>query len=94
MAEPPDPSRLTQLGMSLKEKLEEINSEIFDLVAKELADEIDQADLYKEKIYATMVRIERSTMPLISPAPHTAAGTSTETDAGTTHTPKVRLPKL
>jgi len=51
-----DQARLNQLGMSLKEKLEEIkvlDNEILSLVADdELDDEISQADLYKEQVYS------------------------------------------
>ena len=50
--EAPDHLTLTQLGMSLREKLEVIKSldrEIFKFVKEgDLVDEIDQADLYKE----------------------------------------------
>ena len=48
-----DPSKLNQLRISLREKLEEIkvlDSEILSLVKdNEVDDEIAQADLYKEK---------------------------------------------
>lgn len=92
-----DRPKLNQLGMSLKEKLGEIkvlDAEILTLVGDdELEDEISQADLYKEHIYSTFIRIERA-----SGTPTTAAGTITTTTTGTTPTAtpgnKVRLPKL
>ena len=100
--EPLDPSKLNQLRMSLKEKLEEIkvlDGEILSLVGdKEVDNEIAQADLYKEKIYSKLVLIERALEPApavtppIAPAPLTTAVT-TPTSAFS-HSNKVRLPKL
>ena len=96
-----DPSKLNQLGMSLKEKLKEIkvlDSEILTLVRdEELEDEIAQADLYKERIYSTLIMIEKSTAPASLPSA-TTAETPTTATALTSSTPahsnKVRLPKL
>jgi len=84
-----DQARLNQLGMSLKEKLEEIkvlDNEILSLVADdELDDEISQADLYKEQVYSTLIKIEKPT----AATPLTPA-----TAVALPHGNKVRLPKL
>ena len=92
-----DPSKLNQLRMSLREKLEEIkvvDGEILSLVKDdEVDDEIAQADLYKEKIYSNLILIE-ATIPAPSavlPPPTTSAATPTSTPSPTN---KVRLPKL
>ena len=69
----PDVSKLNQLWMSIKEKLQEIkvfDSEILALVKDdELEDEITQADLFKEQIYSTLIRIEKATAPVPPPTP-------------------------
>ena len=69
----PDISTLNQLGMSLKEKLQEVkvfDSEILALVKdEELEEEIAQADLFKERIYSTLIRIEKAGAPApVTPA--------------------------
>ena len=93
----PDISKLNQLGMSLKEKLQEVkvfDSEILALVKDdELEDEIAQADLFKERIYSTLIRIEKATAPAPPPTP-TPAATEPTVAAPTAHGHKVRLPKL
>ena len=96
-----DLSKLNQLRMSLREKLEEIkvlDSEILSLVKDdEVDDEIAQADLYKEKIYSNLILIEKATgpapaaAPTVPPPPTTSAATPTSTPSATN---KVRLPKL
>lgn len=92
----PDISTLNQLGMSLKEKLQEVkvfDSEILALVKdEELEEEIAQADLFKERIYSTLIRIEKAS----APAPVTPAVIEPTVAAPTTpaHGYKVRLPKL
>ena len=57
-----DPLALKQLGMCSREKLEVIKTldgEILELVKEDdLANEIDQADLYKENIYSTLIKID------------------------------------
>ena len=57
-----DTSRLTQLSMSLQEKLDilmMLDSKIVNLVDKgSVIDEIEQADTFKESIYFTTVKIE------------------------------------
>ena len=100
-AEAPDYLTLTQLGMSLREKLEVIKSldrEILELVKEDdLVDKIDQADLYKEKFYSTLIKIDGITAiiakPLLSAAKDTAVA-ATPHASSPTHTHKVRLPKL
>ena len=61
---PADPFKLSQLGMNIKEKLEDIkvlDAEILKLVGEgELEGEIAEADLFKEKIYFTLILIERA----------------------------------
>ena len=94
----PDISKLNQLGMSLKEKLQEVkvfDGEIPTLVKDdELDDEIAQADLFKERIYATLIRIENASTPCptryITPMTEPMAVASTSP----AHSYKVRLPKL
>ena len=66
-ASPPGVARLSQLKLSLQEKLETLkllDGEIVDLTEEShLADEIEQADGFKEHIYAAMVRIESDDRP-------------------------------
>ena len=97
-----DLNKLDQIGMSLKEKLEEIkvlDSEVLELVEDaELEEEISQADLYKERIFSTISSTEKAVRPApLSPA-STAASPSLAIGAGRTpsaaHGSKVRLPKL
>ena len=95
-----DLSKLNQLGMSIKEKLEEIkvlDSDVLALVGDtELDDEIAQADLYKERIYSTLISIEKAT-ELAPPSTATATSASSTATVPTSvsgHSNKVRLPKL
>ena len=97
-ASTPDVARLSQLKLSLQEKLETLkllDGEIIDLIEEDhLVEEIEQADGFKEGIYSAMVKIDsqRSTAQAI---PNPAAST-----LDTPHTPaasrgsRVRLPKL
>ena len=71
-----DLDKLSQLKLTLSEKLETLktfNVEILDIVKEDdLADEIEQADGFKEGVYAILVRIERvlRSMPvMLSPTP-------------------------
>ena len=58
---PADRFKLSQLGMSIKEKLEDIKVLDAEIVGEEeLEGEIAQADLFKEKIYSTLILIERA----------------------------------
>lgn len=98
--EAPDPLALKQLGMSLREKLEVIKTldgEILELVKEDdLADEIDQADLYKEKIYSTLIKIDGVVAAVEKPmsAAKEAVVAATPSTPPPAPTPKVRLPKL
>ena len=60
-ADPPDTTKLAQLKMSLKEKLEvlsRLDGEILSLVEEaSITEEIEQSDGVKEGIYAILVRI-------------------------------------
>ena len=63
-ADTPDASRLALQKMSLGKKLETLktlDNEIIDLIEDEtaLGEEIEQADTFKESIYAAMIRIEK-----------------------------------
>ena len=95
--ETPDPLTLKQLGMSLREKLEVIKTldgEILELVEEDdLADEIDQADLYKENIYSTLIKMDG--VIAVAEKPMSAAKEiATPSTPPPAPTPKVRLPKL
>ena len=97
-----DTFKLNQLNMSLKEKLEEIkvlDSDILSLIEdSELENEIAQADLYKERVYSTLILIEKATRPAavttVPPPPSTSTTTTARPAPTSTHTNKVRLPKL
>ena len=95
---PPDTVKLSQLKLSLEEKLgtlKQLDGEIVELTDEEhLIEEIEQADGFKEGIFAAMVRIEKQCA-----APPTAPETPvTEPEtARTAPTPRgnrVKLPKL
>ena len=92
----PDVSKLNQLGMSLKEKLQEVkvfDSEILTLVEDdELEDEIAQADLFKERIYSTLIQIEKATALAPSPASIPTVPKPTAAAPTSAHSHKVRLP--
>ena len=87
---------------SIKEKLNEIrtlDSEILALAnEEELDEEIAQADLYKERIYSTLIAIERASRPLpTTVAASAVAPTDTggiASTVGSAARNKVRLPKL
>ena len=94
----PDVSKLSQLKLSLQEKLEtikHIDGEILDLIEEDkVATEIEQADSFKEGIYASMIRIDECTMaravsatPPVPPPSDPHASTSRDRD-------RVKLPKL
>ena len=94
----PDVFKLNQLGMSLKEKLQEVkvfDSEILTLVKDdEQEDEIAQANLFKERIYSTLIRIEKATAPAPPPTPTPTVPEPTAAAPASAHSHKVRLPKL
>ena len=76
-AEHPDATKLSQLKLSLKEKLEvlsQLDGEISYLVEEEsITEEIEQSDGIKEGIYSILVRIDglskSKTPPPASPTP-------------------------
>ena len=65
--ETPDLLKLSQLKLSLNEKLEvlkQLDNEILSLVDEDdVAGEIDQSDEFKEGIYAAIVEVERALAP-------------------------------
>ena len=93
--------RLLQLKMSLGEKLgtlKGLDGEILDSVEEDdVADEIEQADAFKEKIYAATVDIDRYCVPSSkgSPPPVDDGGASgSGRTRGAPHGARVKLPKL
>ena len=67
-ADHPNIIRLSQLRLSLKEKLDvlgQLDGEILNLVEEEKAvtDEIEQSDELKEGVYSILVRIDGPTTP-------------------------------
>ena len=86
--------KLSQLKLTLSEKLETLKAEILDLVKED--EEIEQADGFKEGEYAILVRIDRvlrSTPIFPSPTPVPSApstGLSSSSHGGS----RVKLPKL
>ena len=92
--DPPDISKLSQLKLSIQEKLETIkllDGEMLDLVdEEELTSEIEQADAFKEGVYAAIIKIDKCTAASripISMAPALEARSHASHD-------KVKLPKL
>ena len=79
-----DTSKLTQLKLSLQEKLETLrqpDSEILDLTEEDhLVDEIEQADIFKEEIYTAITKIEKL-VSLTSSNPHVASSHTREPSA-------------
>ena len=90
-----DTSRLTQLSRSLQEKLEvlkTLDSKIINFVDEgSVVDEIEQADIFKEGIYSTTVKIEKYCAP---PTDSPALLRTSRSAADPTSLPRVRLPKL
>ena len=74
-AESPDVIRLSQLKLTLGEKLEvlkTLDAEMLDLVQDEdVAEEIDQEDEFKEKVHVILVKINRvlNAPPLLESVP-------------------------
>ena len=67
---PADATKLAQLRLSLREKLETISKlddELFELIDDEgeLTSEIDQADIFKQSIYATLVKLDDQLTPKV-----------------------------
>ena len=101
--EKPDINRLSQVKLTLSEKLEvlkTLDAEILDRVEKgDMAEEIDQADEFKEKMYAVMVRNDRvlnSTYDaIVRPMPTATSSTpSAGGSAPARSGSQVKLPKL
>ena len=71
--DPPDLSKLSQLKLSIQEKLETIkllDGELSDLVSEdELTAEIEQADAFKEGVFAAIIKIDKCIMAHPTPAP-------------------------
>ena len=82
-----DKPKLSQLERSLKDKLEEIkamDAEILKFVTEEeMEEEITQADLYKERIYSTLISIEDTLKPSAATA-SVASATATRPVPSTT----------
>ena len=87
--------RLTKLSRSLQENLDVLmmlDSEIINLVDEgSVVDEIEQADIFKQGIYSTMVKIEKYCAP---PTDSLATPHTSRPAANPTSLPRVRLPKL
>ena len=95
--ESPDRDRLSLLRITLREKLDTIkalDAEIVELIEDEteLADEIEQADTYKETIYECVLKVDRA----LNAAPPTPEAPPTAPVAPPTdvRTNRVKLPKL
>ena len=70
---PADATKLVQLRLSLREKLEAIgklDDELFELIddKEELTSEINQADIFKQSIYAMLARLDDQLNPKSLPA--------------------------
>ena len=102
VSETPDKERLSLLRLTLNEKLETIkalDTEVIELIEDDtLAEEIEQADGYKESVFNALIRIDRSTKsPPESSSPTEAPPTERRTpppDSRLSHVRSVRLPKL
>ena len=101
-ADPLDKDKLSQLKLTLGEKLEvlkRLDAEILTMVEEGVvADEIEQSDAFKEDIYTAIVRIERTltlpTVPVVSmdPAPRASVAGSTSQTASYVKLPKLTIP--
>ena len=102
----PDPMRLSQLKLSLQEKLavlKQLDGEILGLVDEErVADEIEQSDGFKEEVYTVMVQIDgharaasrsATTPPPMSPSPGGGVSATVGSDRRSREA-TVKLPKL
>ena len=93
----PDKARVTA-AIDLKEKFETIKAldgDIIDLIEDDtLADEIEQADAYKETIFASLVRIDEL-MEIRSTTPREIPDTSPDSrSVAPESASRVKLPKL
>ena len=100
MKETPNKERLSLLRLTKLKTIKTSDSEVIDLIEGEdsvVADEIEQADGYKEMILACLVRADR-----LMETPPAAPPTSTEvlihpdsrTDRSESPSARVKLPKL
>lgn len=99
-ADPLDTFKLSQIKLSLTEKLQllkQLDEEFLSVVSEdEVVREIEQADEFKETIYAALVRMERALTPVPPATPPTtlpAVLPVTVTDPPPAAS-KVKLPKL
>ena len=100
--ETPDKERLSLLRLTLNEKLETIktlDSEVIELIDDDtiLADEIEQANGYKESVFNALIRIDWITKAPFTSSPLTSTESSPRgrrTPPPETHSSRVRLPKL
>ena len=94
--ESPDLSKLSQLKLSLQEKLETIkllDGEMLGLIdEEELTSEIEQADAFKEGIYTAVIKIDKRVNRVSLPTPeHSAEIPSVVVPQSSD---RVKLPKL
>ena len=97
--ESPDVARLAQIRMSLQEKLtvlKVLDADVFELIETEdsVMDEVEQSDVFKQDVYAVLVRIEQ-----ISPRSSTYAASelsslTPRSDLSSGVASKVRRPEL
>ncbi len=92
-----DMERLSLLRLTLNEKLETIkalDSEVIELLDDDaLAEEIEQADGYKESVYDTLIRIDRVTKAAIASSADTLLK-EREFLIPESRSSRIRLPKL
>ena len=93
-----DSDKLSQLKLSLHEKLETLkllDSEIVELTPEEgLEDEIEQADGYKENVYRALIMIDKVLKPTPSPPTPVADMHAPTASPALPRGNKVKLPKL
>ena len=96
-AETADEAKLSQLKLTLEEKLTTLkllDGEIVELTEEDaLATEIERADDYNSEIYAALVRIDKALKLATSPAPPIHVPTREVTPARAPES-NMRLPKL
>ena len=94
--ESPDLSRLSQLKLSLQEKLETLkllDGEILGLIDEgELTSEIEQADAFKEGIYTAVIKIDKRVNRVSLPTPEHSAEIPSAVVPRSSD--RVKLPKL
>ena len=94
--ESPDLSKLSQLKLSLHEKLETLkllDGEMLDLVEEEeLTSEIEQADAFKEGIYTAVIKIDKRVGEASVTSPERSLETHESVDSRSSD--RVKLPKL